>query len=73
MSTLLSKLQPLVPNLEENLANGKIAEAIQTTPLTPLTSQQLVAYTSNLAKIIATVKKSQELQSFCITYIIQSS
>ena len=36
MSTLFSRLQPLVPNLEENLANGKIAEAIQTTPLTPL-------------------------------------
>jgi lysophospholipase L1-like esterase len=57
MSTLFAKLQPLVPNLEENLANGKIAEAIQTTPLTSPNSQQLVAYTSNLAKIIATVKK----------------
>ena len=57
MSTLFAKLQPLVPNLEENLANGKVAQAIQTTPLTPPTSQQLVAYTSNLAKIIATVKK----------------
>ena len=57
MSTLFAKLQPLVPNLEENLANGKVAEAIQTTPLTPPTSQQLIAYTSNLAKIIATVKK----------------
>ena len=57
MSTLFAKLQPLVPKLEENLANGKVAEAIQTTPLTPSTSQQLVAYTSNLAKIIATVKK----------------
>ena len=57
MSTLFAKLQPLVPNLEENLANGKVAEAFQTTPLTPPTSQQLVAYTSNLAKIIATVKK----------------
>ena len=57
MSTLFAKLQPLVPNLEENLANGKVAEAIQTTPLTSPTSQQLVAYTSNLAKIIATVKK----------------
>ena len=57
MSTLFAKLQPLVPNLEENLTNGKIAQAIQTTPLTPSTPQQLVAYTSNLAKIIATVKK----------------
>lgn len=57
ISTLLAKLQPLVPNLEENLANGKIAQAIHTTPLTPPNSQQLVSYTSNLAKIIATVKK----------------
>ena len=57
MSTLFAKLQPLVPNLEENLANGKVAETFRTTPLTPPTSQQLVAYTSNLAKIIATIKK----------------
>ena len=57
MSTLFAKLQPLVPNLEENLTNGKVAQAFQTTPLTPSTSQQLIAYTSNLAKIIATVKK----------------
>ena len=57
MSTLLAKLQPLVPNLEENLANGKVAQAIHNTPLTSPTSQQLVSYTSNLAKIIATVKK----------------
>ena len=52
-----AKLQPLVPNLEENLANGKVAEAIQNTPLTSPTSQQLITYTSNVAKIIATVKK----------------
>ena len=57
MSTLFAKLQPLVPNLEENLTNGKVAEAFQTTPLTPSTSQQLIAYTSNLAKIISAVKK----------------
>ena len=57
MSTLLAKLQPLVPNLEENLANGKVAQVIDHTPLTSPTSQQLVSYTSNLAKIISTVKK----------------
>jgi lysophospholipase L1-like esterase len=60
MSTLLAKLQPLVPNLEKNLENGKIAEAIHTTPLTPPNSQQLIAYTSNVAKIIATVKKESK-------------
>ena len=57
MSTLFAKLQPLVSNLEENLTNGKVAQAFQTTPLTPSTSQQLIAYTSNLAKIISAVKK----------------
>ena len=54
---VFSKLQPLVPKLEENLANGKIAEAIKTTPLTPPTSNNLNNYTNNLAKIIDTIKK----------------
>ncbi|KAA9012847.1 SGNH/GDSL hydrolase family protein [Niallia endozanthoxylica] len=57
VATLFSKLQPLVSNLEENLANGKVAEAINNTPLTPLTPQQLQQYTTNLVTIIETIKK----------------
>ena len=57
VANLVAKLQPLVPNLEENLANGEIAKAIETKPLTPLTAQQLEQYTKNLVIIIETIKK----------------
>ena len=57
VATLFAKLQPLVPNLEENLANGEIAKVIESTPLTPLTAQQLEQYTKNLVIIIETIKK----------------
>ena len=55
--TLFAELRHLVPSLEENLANGKIAKVIETTPLTPLTAQQLEQYTKNLVIIIETIKK----------------
>lgn len=57
VATLFAKLQRLVPNLEGNLGNGEIAKAITSTPLTPPTPQQLELYSSNLAKVIATIKK----------------
>ena len=57
MPAFLPKLQPLVPNLEGNLANGEIAKVIESTPRTPLTAQQLEQYTKNLVIIIETIKK----------------
>src|SRR3954466_7649923 len=57
VATLVAKLQPLVPSLEENLANGEIAKAKVSTTLTPLTAQQLEQYTKNLVIIIETIKK----------------
>ena len=44
MSTLLAKLQPLVPNLEENLANGKVAQAIHnyTTHISDFTATSIL-------------------------------
>ena len=56
-ATLFAKLQPLVPNLEANLANGEIAKVVAANPLTPLTPQQLDQYTKNLVIIIETIKK----------------
>ncbi|WP_338452894.1 SGNH/GDSL hydrolase family protein [Niallia oryzisoli] len=57
IAALFAKLQPMVPNLEENLANGEIVKAISSTPLTPLTEQPLKQYSTNLLTIIETIKK----------------
>ncbi|WP_462410114.1 SGNH/GDSL hydrolase family protein [Neobacillus sp. Marseille-QA0830] len=56
VAELLAKLQPLLPNLEANLANGEVAKAVQSTTLTSPTPQQLALYTANLVRIIASVK-----------------
>jgi lysophospholipase L1-like esterase len=52
-----AKLQPLLPNLEGNLANGELAKAITSTPLTPPKQEQLDIYSRNLAEIIVTIKE----------------
>ncbi|PLS02253.1 GDSL-type esterase/lipase family protein [Neobacillus cucumis] len=57
---LFAKLQPLVPNLEANIANGELAKAISSSPITPLTPQQLALYTDNLTKIITAIRKQSD-------------
>ena len=57
LATLFANLQPLVPNLEANLANGELAKVVAANPLTPLTEQQLAGYATNLVKIIETIRK----------------
>lgn len=56
LAELFAKLQPLIPNLDENLKNGEVAKVISSTKLTPLTPQQLALYSGNLAKMIAAIK-----------------
>ena len=56
LATLFARLQPLVPNLEANLANGELAKVLAMNPLTPLKEQQLAGYATNLVKIIAAIK-----------------
>ncbi|MDR7080660.1 lysophospholipase L1-like esterase [Neobacillus niacini] len=57
LATLFANLQPLVPNLEVNLANGELAKVVAENPLTSLTEQQVTGYATNLVKMIETIRK----------------
>ena len=57
LATLFANLQPLVPNLEANLANGELAKVVAENPLTSLTEQQVAGYATNLVKMIETIRR----------------
>lgn len=56
VADLFAKLQPLVPNLQDNLAKGEVVKVISSTPLAAPTPDQLALYTTNLVNIIKTIK-----------------
>lgn len=60
VATLFANLQPLVPNLQVNMLNGELVKVINSVTLASPTPDQLALYSTNLVKIIKTIKSETD-------------